>query len=519
VADQRGDAGRPRVAFLSNSWLQGDNWGPFQRSLIDLLAPAVAGLLVVRVNSFLYPWSDVAISRLEARRFSKLLEDYRPDLVFSINRAGLSGEVVRALPSTARLLTLFIDYYDRVPDSLKDFDRRDFVWGTGTGWLRDAFHEKYRRRLRPEQVEFTLWASDTNAFYDMGIERDLDIVFIASPLQQEPFSDLLTYINANHPGARDAFLDSYVAHRKHYIHDIVRELRRRGFATQTVSDQPYAAFLNDDWIMQTFMSDQISSEVRLKYLSALADFDLHLYGEPEALWIQFISMTNANLLRRYSFRPVTQQEELRSLYNRAKIGLNVQHHHASDAGLSMRVFDIMASGALLLTHRIAAAPLAELGYREDEHYAAFDGVEELRSQARSLLADDARRERLAAAGRELTHERHTLALRMAHVFERAGWPAIADTLRGGDGVPPHVRYVSDPESVELPPDEVKRLQDDVRRGRQHFPKQRFPRTPREARAAVGRMLPDLLVDVDRRLFRNWFLKVELVRDAGRGGRH
>jgi hypothetical protein len=493
-----------RVAFLSNSWLEGDVWGPFQRSMIDLFRAAADDLLVVRVNSFFAPWTDSPYSGLHLRQFLQVLDDFQPTLVFTTNRAGMAAPVVRRLPPDTRIISLFIDYYDRVPEGLKGWTDRDFVWGTGTGWLRENFIRKYRGTLSREQIEFTLWGSDTHRFYPRDLKRDLDVLFIGSPLSQEPFSDMIEFLASKHPERLEIFLDVYFEHRRHHVDDIPAELERRGFETAGITDHPYRAYFDNNWILQSFMSDQISTEARLKYLSALADLDLHLYGEPEGLWIRFISTMNGNLLRRYRYRPVKDADELSELYARAKVGLNVQHHHANEVGLSMRVFDIMASGAVLLTHRIAAPALRELGYIEDEHFVAFDGVAECRTKARFLLEDTHAREAIAVAGCSLTHERHSLQHRLARVFGKAGYPDLAKrftelTPQAVDAADSPITYVSDPEKVELtagakPP---------------------FPRTQRELRVAIGRRLPAPLIDIDRRLFGSWFLSVLLEHEPAR----
>jgi hypothetical protein len=494
-----------RVAFLSNSWLEGDAWGPFQRSLIDLLRAVVDDLLVVRVNSFFAPWTDAPYSETHLRRFMQVLGDFRPTVVFNVNRAGMASAVVRQLPPETRIVSLFIDYYDRVPEELKEWTERDFVWGTGTGWLRDNFIDKYRDTLTADQVEFTLWASDTHRFHPRDIERSLDVLFVGSPLSPEPFADMVAFLASNHPQQLESFLDVYFEHRRGYVHDIPGELGRLGFDVSIVTQQPYRSCLNNNWILQALMSDQISAEVRTKYLSALADLDLYIYGEPEGLWIELMSSVNANLLRRYRFRPVKEAEELPDLYARTKIGLNVQHHHANDVGLSMRVFDIMASGAVLLTHRIAKQPLEEMGYREDEHFVAFDGVTECNAKARFLLDDPETAEAIASTGCRLTHQRHSLQQRLARVFESAQYPDLAQrfgelTWTRVAAADAPVRYVSDAEAIKL---------------RAGTPRPPLPRTFRELRAAIGRRLPAPLIDIDRRLFGSWFLRVLFEHDPAR----
>ena len=76
---------------------------------------------------------------------------------------------------------------------------------------------------------------------------------------------------------------------------------------------------------------------------------MEIYGEPKGIWIDLISSCDAKLLSHFKFRAVHENSELAMLYNRSKIGLNVQIDHAREAGLSFRVFDIIACKALLMT--------------------------------------------------------------------------------------------------------------------------------------------------------------------------
>jgi hypothetical protein len=493
-----------RVAFLSNSWLEGDAWGPFQHSLIELFRAVVDDLLVVRVNSFLAPWTDSPYSEVHLRRLIQVLDDFKPTLVFTINRAGMATPVIRRLPPETRIISLFIDYYDRIPEELKNWTERDFVWGTGTGWLRDNFLRKYAQELSPDQIEFTLWGSDTHRFHPRATRRDLEVLFIGSPLSIEPFADIVEFLAERHPDQLEPFLEVYFAHRRRYIDDIPTELARRGFDVTRISEPAYRAYFDNNWIMQSFMSDQISAEARLKYLSALSGLDLHVYGEPESLWIRLMSTVDTRLLSRYHYRPVKDANELPELYSRARIGLNVQHHHAHDAGLSMRVFDIMACGALLFTHRIATPPLDELGYRENEHFVAFDGAEECRAGTRALLADPDRLNRIATAGCALTHEHHSLQQRLARVFSKAGYADLGRrfeelTEKTVAVAEAPVTYVSEPERIALMPDA----------------KPEFPRTLRELRVAIGRKLPHPLLHIDRRVFGNWFIRILVKHDPER----
>lgn len=97
-------------------------------------------------------------------------------------------------------------------------------------------------------------------------------------------------------------------------------------------------------------------------------------------------------------------EEMGKLYGCAKIGLNIaRDDYPQDANL--RVFEIMAAGAMLITS--LPSELEKLGFRPGEHFVGYNGESNLLDSVRYYLAHDAERELMAQAGRELVLKEHT----------------------------------------------------------------------------------------------------------------
>ena len=106
------------------------------------------------------------------------------------------------------------------------------------------------------------------------------------------------------------------------------------------------------------------------------------------------------------FQEVTQKyAESKLVFNRSING---------DA--NMRVFEAMCSGSCLVTDRVP--DLDRLGFEEGVHYAGYDTPAEAGEVARALLADNDRRERIAAAGRAAVLEKHTYAHRARIIIEK-----------------------------------------------------------------------------------------------------
>jgi spore maturation protein CgeB len=101
-------------------------------------------------------------------------------------------------------------------------------------------------------------------------------------------------------------------------------------------------------------------------------------------------------------------EALVRLYNRAKIVINVTEWGAGSgaqrSGMTMRLFEAPASGALLLTDRSAETDLA---VTPGEHIVTFADLDEFKAKLRHYLGHAAERERIAAAGMEHVRAHHT----------------------------------------------------------------------------------------------------------------
>jgi spore maturation protein CgeB len=84
----------------------------------------------------------------------------------------------------------------------------------------------------------------------------------------------------------------------------------------------------------------------------------------------------------------------------------------------MRVFEAMASGALLVTNR-DADDLNEL-FKEGFHLVCYESKEELISKIRYFLEHDEERREIARRGREEVMTKHTYQIRVREILEKVG---------------------------------------------------------------------------------------------------
>jgi len=101
-------------------------------------------------------------------------------------------------------------------------------------------------------------------------------------------------------------------------------------------------------------------------------------------------------------------EALVRLYNRSQVVINVTEWGAASgaqrSGMTMRLFEVPAAGALLLTDRSAETDLA---VTPGEHVVTFADVEEFKAKLRHYLEHTAERERIAKSGMEHVRLHHT----------------------------------------------------------------------------------------------------------------
>ncbi|HJT44544.1 MAG TPA: glycosyltransferase [Rhizomicrobium sp.] len=112
--------------------------------------------------------------------------------------------------------------------------------------------------------------------------------------------------------------------------------------------------------------------------------------------------------------------DMYAILRRSKITLNFHIDLAEDWANNMRLYEATGMGALLLTDQ--KRNLAEI-FVPGEHVAAYTDAEDCVRQIRDLLADDATRERIAAAGQQHAIKTQNYLLRTREIA------ALAETLR------------------------------------------------------------------------------------------
>ena len=141
---------------------------------------------------------------------------------------------------------------------------------------------------------------------------------------------------------------------------------------------------------------------RISVLERIADQGLQIYGYDSRGWCQ--SSRLAGCYR----GEVVARGELRGLYQRAKIALNVTRPHGVSS-LNMRVFEAMCCGSLMLTD--ARSDAGRL-FEPDQEIVGYQDADRLPNLVEHFLTHDVQRKAIAHAGAARVRAEHSYVVRL-----------------------------------------------------------------------------------------------------------
>ena len=156
---------------------------------------------------------------------------------------------------------------------------------------------------------------------------------------------------------------------------------------------------------------------RISVLERIADRGLQIYGYDPAGWCQSARLAGC-------FRgEVAARDELRGLYQRAEIAINVTRPHGVSS-LNMRVFEAMCCGSMMLTD--ARSDAGRL-FEADQEIVEYQDADRLPKLVGHFLTHDGQRKAIARAGAARVRAEHSYVARLR---------ACQADLRGFLGIPP-----------------------------------------------------------------------------------
>jgi spore maturation protein CgeB len=160
---------------------------------------------------------------------------------------------------------------------------------------------------------------------------------------------------------------------------------------------------------------------RQDMMDALGDLPVEIYGPG---WRKRRNWFNPELRKKIKANRIWG-EELIALYNESKIVLNISSWDPTRTGLNLRVFDVPATGAFLLTDY--SEELAQ-HFKIEFEVDAFSKPEELRKKIIYYLNHEQERMEIANAGYQKILRLGSYADKMRNLLELAGIGAKNEAL-------------------------------------------------------------------------------------------
>lgn len=326
------------VAFI-HSYARDGEMGSYMSELVEGFVAAGIRLHLIQTNHL--------VGNLGSRGYKDGMSDekvvafinsVRPAFVFTTNRGGITKRIMAEIECP--IITWMVD---RIPflhhggghDDL--FCSKDYVI---TSSFKNVNRLETIYPVLKGRVVFLPFATNANDFAKKAERQDINISFVGTYFYCGQFTKILeTY--RDHPKIRNGLLELTAMVEADYDLDFPAAVKACG--VQRVLED----FQLDIYKFKGLLANLISVNSRVQALNALSDLGLKLYGTQN--W-DTVGQYSMQLLRCYQFDTfIKTREQLVDVYQRSKIAFNISHHQAVD-GLPYRIFDIMASDALLLTN-------------------------------------------------------------------------------------------------------------------------------------------------------------------------
>ena len=443
---------KQKILFLADSYVSGPHkYSPYLESLLAYLKSLSCPLLVVRTNSFLHSTFAPRLTYLD--NYKQMLSEIRsfdPDLVFSVNRNGLTEEVITdCLRPSVPIISWIVDSVDQIQESFKRISNRDlitaFTPGIGPGINSKENLAKEFGTSNGQLSAFPFF-TDTFHFHPKEHTRSADVSFVASAYDQSMLTNFIAQFanvvyasglenaDAHIHKNLDILVDTYKKHENNYVKNLYTEMRNQGFNFDILRERDPSLWSAIQYspFFQGYFDAHITSQKRVKCLAALSGLKLEAYGVPQFVWSSQLCAANIELIRSFNFRLVATYRELSEIYNRSKMSLNVQTYASCGTGFSFRVFDILNCKTLLLTESSAVPVFEHIGFKNQVHFISFGSPEELRVKADHFIQNESERLKIVeAAYNQLQPLLETCSLKSVLVnnFKEVGMADLAKKIR------------------------------------------------------------------------------------------
>lgn len=393
------------ILLILHTYAANGELGSFAKELVQGFQNTGANIHVIKTNDLVGGLGGRRYSaNLDTGKLRKLCREIRFDMVFTTNHGGINEEL-RKLTRNAPIVSWMVDrnpFKHNGYLNQKIFYPEDHIITSSTVNV-PSLVEKFD--LRKDRVHYLPFMTNPRSF-SREKSKDINISFIGSYFLNESI-----IYNAFKVAEGTKYYAPLLETVRQLEEDFdVNEnelIRRNGLSgfllAQRVTKRHFKGAVGN----------MLSNRKRLEYLSAVAGLGLELYGTRNlAELISFSPRVSACFNMNYF---VNTRERLVDIYDRSRIGLNINHHQAT-SGLGYRVFDIMCSSALLVSNYQKQSDLDVL-FGKDHPIPIYKSGEELQEICRYFFEHEAERAELSARCQQLIGDTHTFDTRACEIIQ------------------------------------------------------------------------------------------------------
>jgi hypothetical protein len=399
---------RDVVAFI-HTYAADGSFDPFMSSLIEAFEAAGARLHVIRTNDIV---DDLAARSLSGfvseQKLVQYIQSIRPAFVLSTNRGGITRRMMEELECP--IISWLVDH---VPfehhggDSKTLFGTRDHVVVSASAMV-PAFEERYP--ALKGRIHYLPFATRPNDYEEIGsLLPDINVSFVGTFFYGNEFVLLLKRYR-NDARISTSLLAVASAVERDFKSDITKLVKELGLSEVLADNEVGVPNLH------MAIANVASMNKRIRMLDAVSDLGLVLWGTEN--WIDAAAYS-LPLLRCYRFGEfIRTRKQLTQAYARSRIAVDIPHVQAV-GGLPYRVFDILASPALLIGEHHPESDLFRL-FGKDAPIPTYKNEADLRRIVQHYLANEDERRDVVAKCNALVADRFSFADRARELFQIAG---------------------------------------------------------------------------------------------------
>jgi Glycosyl transferases group 1 len=399
---------RDVVAFI-HTYAADGSFDPFMSSLIEAFEAQGARLHVIRTNDLVDHLGATSLSRrVSEGTLIRHIKSIRPAFILSTNRGGITGRMTEELDCP--IISWLVDH---VPfkhdggDSRTLFGPRDHVVVSASAMV-PAIEKRYPALAG--RTHFLPFATREGDRREPGNSApDINVSFVGTFFYGHDFLVLLRRYR-NDARISSALLAAASAVERDFRSDIEGIVDKLGLS-EVLADNHVA--IED---LHMAIANVASMNKRIRALDAIADLGLVLWGTDN--WIDAAAYS-LPLLRCYRFGEfIKTREQLSEVYRRSRVAVDVPHVQAV-GGLPYRVFDILASPALLITEYHPESDLFRL-FGKNAPVPTYRNTDDLRRIVQHYLANEDERRAVVEKCNALVANGFHFTDRVRELFQIAG---------------------------------------------------------------------------------------------------